>query len=88
MVGGASSEVGKGGLRSGLTQDAVQLCAADRADSLGHASAVGLVHLSGEIALLFALHAVGVAGVALGHRGVLLLIGGAADPLRGHGGRG
>src|SRR5207342_553188 len=54
---------------SGLAEDAVQLGAADRADALSHATTrLADLHLAGEVALLLALHAVSVSGVALSHR--------------------
>ena len=53
-----------------LTEDAVELGAADRARSLRHAT-TRLAHLdlAGEVPLLLALHTVGIAGICLGHSG-------------------
>src|SRR6195952_438932 len=51
---------------SGLAQDPVHLGATDRADSLGHPAAVGLVDLAFEVPLFLAFDAVAVVG--LGHQ--------------------
>src|SRR6476659_7660424 len=50
---------------SGLAENPVHLCAADRADPLGHPAAVRFMNLAVEIALLLAFDAVAVVG--LGH---------------------
>jgi len=54
--------------RSGFAEDPVELRPADRASALRHAT-TGLadLDLTREVALLLALHAVGLAGVLLGH---------------------
>src|SRR4051812_40031809 len=61
---------------SGLAEDAVELRAADGADALRHPPArVAHLDLSGELALLLALHAVRLAAVALGHEDLLIVSG-------------
>lgn len=54
-----------------LAQDARHLGTAHGADALGETATIGLFHVARECALLLALHAVRLTGVALGHGALL-----------------
>jgi hypothetical protein len=57
---------------SGLTEDAGHLGAAHRANALREAATIGLLNVTGELALLLALDAVRLACVTLSHGALLI----------------
>jgi hypothetical protein len=73
MAASCRSVSGRAPRTSGLPQDAVDLRTAHRTRALRHpASRLAHPDLAGEVTLLLALHAVGLARICLGHLGVLL----------------